>query len=99
VNEVTVLGGAEIELRECYARLAESDFNRAQHFDRVVERGFVQLGQQPRSGSLHIGQFRRLLLRPYPIALFYTIEGARVFIQAVLDVRQNPALIRRRLGL
>lgn len=45
------------------------------------------------------GRFRRLLVRGFSCGLFYTVTGDRIFVTAVLDLRQDPERIRERLGL
>ena len=39
----------------------------------------------------------RLLSKRFPFAVFYTVEGGKVFIRAVVDCRRHPAWIRRHL--
>ena len=41
--------------------------------------------------SMHFGRFHRLL------AIYYQIENEAVFVRAVLDLRRDPAWIKRRL--
>ena len=40
-----------------------------------------------------------LVMRGYPFGIFYSVEGERLFVQVVLDLRQSPENIRRRLSL
>jgi hypothetical protein len=42
--------------------------------------------------------YHRLLSHRFPFAVFYTVKGDTVFIQAVLDCRRDPAWLRQRLG-
>ena len=42
--------------------------------------------------------FHRSLAKTFPFAIYYQIEKNEVIVAAVLDCRQNPASIRRRLG-
>lgn len=42
--------------------------------------------------------YRRLLIGGFPFGIFYSIEGGRIIVTAVMDLRQNPEMIRRRLG-
>jgi plasmid stabilization system protein ParE len=39
----------------------------------------------------------RCLSKRFPFAIYYTVEGDLVRIQAVLDCRRNPTWIRKRL--
>ena len=42
-------------------------------------------------------EYRRLLSKRFPFAVFYTVRGETVFIRAVVDCRRDPAWIRERL--
>ena len=42
-------------------------------------------------------RFHRLLSKRFPFAVFYTVQGATVYVHAVLDCRRSPAWIRKRL--
>jgi ParE toxin of type II toxin-antitoxin system, parDE len=98
-NEATLLLGAQIEFQAIFNRFAEYSFARARDFDRLVHEGMQQLEQFPRSAPLHIGRYHRLRLEDLPYGLFYAIEGQRIFIHAILDIRQPREAIARRLGV
>jgi len=38
-----------------------------------------------------------LLVHGFPYGVFYTLEGRRIIISGVMDLRKNPEIIRRRL--
>jgi hypothetical protein len=42
--------------------------------------------------------YRRLLVHGFPYGIFYTIEGHRIIISGVMDLRQDPSKIRQRLS-
>ena len=39
----------------------------------------------------------RLLSRRFPYAVYYSVEGKTICVEAVLDCRRDPAWIRQRL--
>jgi len=45
------------------------------------------------------GDFYRLLSRVFPYGIFYTVEGGTAVVWAVVDLRRDPAWIRRRLNV
>ena len=47
--------------------------------------------------SFHNG-YRRLLVHGFPYGVFYTIEGRRIVVAGVMDLRQDPTSIRKRLS-
>jgi len=56
------------------------------------------LRHYPRIGRHHRGVHRKLLMPDHPYGVFYALESARVVIVAVLDLRQDPKAIEKRLG-
>ncbi|MDI6792430.1 MAG: type II toxin-antitoxin system RelE/ParE family toxin [bacterium] len=46
--------------------------------------------------SKHHGLYR-MLSRKFPFAIYYDIKGVTAIVVAVLDLRRNPAWIRKRL--
>ncbi len=47
--------------------------------------------------SVHFGEYRRLLSKRFPFAVYYRVEGKTALVYAVLDCRRRPAWIRTRL--
>jgi hypothetical protein len=37
-------------------------------------------------------------MRGFPYGIFYSVEGGRIIVAAVFDLRQNPEIIRKRLS-
>ena len=56
------------------------------------------LSEHPESAPIFEGGTRRLVMRGYPFGIFFAVEGGRLMVQAILDLRQSPESIRRRLG-
>ena len=96
---VTFLAGADRDVFEIFARLEARSPDAADTFLQRMADSVRQLGDHPESASVFVAPFRRLVMRGYPFAIFYSVEGDRLFVQAVLDLRQGPEAIRRRLGL
>ena len=97
MNEVTALLRAEIDLQEAYERHSTPRLARA--YEITIRDAFDQLARHPLSGGEFLGGYRRLVLPRLGYALFYVLEGRRVVIHALLDLRQSPETIRQRLGL
>ena len=96
-ESVEWLAGAEQDLDAMFA--ARLDAGGSEKFLRQVERALTLLLAFPELGPVVAHPFRRYLLRDRNLGLFYTFEGRRIFIHALCDLRQDPAHLRRRLGL
>jgi len=96
--EVILLRGAETDAFEIFSALFERNEARAEDFSRAVDRSLSDLGDFPRIGSPFAGSVRRKLVSGfYEYGVFYTQEGDRVIVHAILDLRQDPDEIRKRL--
>jgi plasmid stabilization system protein ParE len=89
--EVVFLLGADIDFLEIYTE-------RGERFSHDVQETLRLLGRNPWLGPRRAGNLRRLLVSRTPYAQFYRIEGSRIFITNIVDLRQDPAQIIRKLG-
>lgn len=87
-----------------FTSAADADFQL--HYERygdvfydAVDRAIERLRRFPASGPIYEAPVRRLVIRGTPLGLFYGIHGRRLAIVAILDLRQNPESISRRLGM
>jgi plasmid stabilization system protein ParE len=99
MHEVVILAGAENDILETYARFESDSEGLGDRFSLRVESALAQLSEFPESGSIFRGSRRRLLVQGFPFGIFYTATGRRLIVLAVLDLRQSPEMIMRRLGL
>ena len=88
--EIVLLLGAQSDYLEAYCRYGE-------RFHDAVERAFSQLATFPESAPVQLGRYRRIVIQHTPFGAFYTISGQRVMVGAILDLRQDPAAILRRI--
>ena len=89
--EIVFLLAAELDLSEAFARYGE-------RLHVKFEAALRHLQSQPELGAVFRGRFRRKLVIRSPFAIYYTIEGDRLMVYGVIDQRQAPARIIRRLA-
>jgi hypothetical protein len=59
----------------------------------------VLLAQNPEMG-FNVGKgIRKLLMPRFDHGVFYSFEGRRIMVAAVLDLRRDPNYVRSRIGL
>ena len=97
--ELVFLQGAQVDIQSSFACYEALSAKRADLFLQRLEKAASLLREHPHLAPLYGGRFRRLVLRGLPQAMFYTVTGERIFIAAVLDLRQDPERLRERLGL
>lgn len=89
--DVELLLGAEIDFLDIYSHRGDSFYR---SFDLCLSR----LRRFPEIGPVYSFPFRRLLIPTSPLGIFYVIEGRRIFVVAVLDLRTDPQRVLDRLG-
>lgn len=97
--EIVILAGAETDVFDAYLYYESIDEDLGESFARQVEHAFARIGEFPEIGAPFENELRRFLVSRFPFGVFYTIEGRRIIIQAVLDLRQSPEQILRRLNI
>ena len=97
--ELIFLRGAESDLIEIYSRYLDRSAEAADRFYEFTDSRLDLLQISPELAPVYESPYRRLVLGRYPYEVFYSIENRRIVIAAILDLRQNPQQIRKRLGL
>ena len=97
--ELIFLRGAESDLIEIYSRYLDRSSDAADRFYDFTDSRLDLLQISPELAPVYESPYRRLVLGRYPYGVFYSIERRRIVIAAILDLRQDPVQIRRRLGL
>ena len=97
--EVIFLQGAEADLLAAWMRYEEILPGLGDRFEADVWTALLRTVELPESAPVYAGEFRRLLVRKFDHGIFYRIHGARIVVTAVLVLRQDPTIIRRRLNL
>ena len=62
---------------------------------RHLDLAFGQLRAFPAIAPVCHEPYRRLLVHGFPFGIFYTVEGRRIIVSAVMDLRQDPEVIRQ----
>jgi plasmid stabilization system protein ParE len=88
--EIVFLLAAELDLFQAYEQSGEPLHNK-------IDATLDQLKLHPRIGPMFKEPFRRKLIIKTPYAIYYTIEGERIIIHAIVDQRQNPDSVTSRL--
>ncbi len=92
------LNAAEIALQEIYDHLEELGTEKGDRFLKALEAALTQIRTFPRSGSAFHRRYRRLLISHHRYGIIYSIEGRRLVVTRIVDLRHDPDRIRRNLG-
>lgn len=89
--EVVLLAGAQADLLELYSRHGETVYHR-------IDQDLELIRKMPAVAPAFAGRFRRVVSGT-PYGIFYTETGSRIIVSAILDLRQDPTNVLRRLGI
>lgn len=95
--QVRIARSAETDLLEGYAFYERQQAGIGDYF---LDSLFADIDALALHGGVHAkpdGRLYRALAKRFPFAIYYDFEAEVVTVVAVLDCRQNPASITRRL--
>lgn len=95
--ELIFLLSADLDIQRAYDFHENWQEGRGDVFMRHLDAAFGQLRAFPESGPAVNRKYRRLLVPGFPFGNFYAIERRDLVVAAVLDSRQDPKEIARRL--
>jgi plasmid stabilization system protein ParE len=99
-HDIVWTAGAEADLLRLYEQVGDHDLA-IKALREPLKRVLSLLAEYPALGARVHGteRIRRLLTGPGKrFGIFYVEEVRRIMIHALIDMRQNPELLRLRLG-
>ena len=90
---------ADSDIQSAFNRYEEFQTGRGEVFLRQLNISLGFLRRNPEIGKPYGSSYRRFLISGFPYGVFYQPQPKRLIIAGVLDLRQDPAEIRRKLGI
>ena len=97
MTELIFLLQAEQDIQAAFARYEDYQSGRGEVFLRQLDAAFTLLRQYPKIAPVYEGSYRRMLVRDFPYGIFYEAQATRIVIAAIMDLRQDPEMLRRKL--
>ena len=91
------LSGANTDLLTAFDRFEDQQEDAGKRFLAMVESCLQQVRQFPEMSPVYLGRIRRKLVERSVYGIFYAVEPTRIIVVALMDLRQDPRQIRRRL--
>lgn len=95
--DLILLTRAEHALQEIYEFLEDRETGNGDRFLESLDTALGQLRRFPQSGSRFHRSYRRLLISGWRYGLIYCVEGRRVVVTRLVDLRQDPEALRESL--
>jgi plasmid stabilization system protein ParE len=96
--DLILLLQADLDIQAAFARYEDYQAGRGEVFLRHLDAALALLRQHPELAPVYEGTYRRMLVRDFPYGMFYQALPTRIVVVAVMDLRQDPQSIRRKLG-
>ena len=97
MTELILLSQADLDIQTGFERYEDYQQGRGDVFMRQLDAAFTLLRQHPEVAPVYAGPYRRMLVREFPYGIFYQAQPARIIVAAIMDLRQDPQAIRRKL--
>jgi len=97
VSDLVFLFSGESDIQTAYEFYEAYQEGRGEVFLRHLDVALGRLRTFPELAAPFHETHRRLLVHGFPYGVFYSVEGRRIIVTAVMDLRQDPEIIRRRL--
>ena len=97
MRELVFLRSADLDIERAFDFYEGCQCGRGEIVMRHLDATFGQLPSDPESAPVFHAPHRRLLVSGFPYGVFYALEGGRVIVSGVMDLRRDPAWIRRKL--
>jgi toxin ParE1/3/4 len=94
---VVFLSGADADLQSAFNQFEDYHEGFSVEFMQAVEAHLSRAAKFPLLAPIYVGKVRRLILRGFPYGVFYEPQATRIIVVAILDLRQDPQYIQRRL--
>lgn len=94
---VVFLAGADADLQAAFNRFEDYQEGLGAEFLTAVDAHLARISAFPHLAPAYLNTIRRQVMRGFPFGIFYQPLPTRIVIVAILDLRQDPERIRRRL--
>lgn len=96
-QELVLLASADADIQTAYEYYEHSQPGRGDVFLSCLDAALGRLRIFPEIAPVIHGSYRRLLVANFPYGIFYSLEGGRLIVIAVMDLRRDPQSVLRRL--
>jgi hypothetical protein len=94
---VELLSGADADLQEIFNRFEDYQEGFGVEFMLAVDAYLARIGTFPEIAPVYHERVRRQVMRGFPYGIFYEPHPTRILVVAILDLRQDPEKLQKRL--
>lgn len=94
---VEFLRGAHADLQRAFNHFEDYREGFGVEFMTAVDAHLARIGAFPEIAPVYLDKVRRQVMQGFPYGIFYERHPTRILVIAILNLRQDPNKIRRRL--
>jgi plasmid stabilization system protein ParE len=98
MTDLVLLLQADRDIQTAFERYESYQAGRGEVFMRQLDVALTLLRYHPEIAPVYLGPYRRMLVRDFPYGIFYQVQPTRLIIAAIMDLRQDPQTIRKKLS-
>ena len=98
MTELILLLQADSDIQSAFERYENYQSGRGEVFLHQLEIALTLLRHHPEIAPVYSGPYRRMLIRDFPYGIFYQRQPTRLIVAAIMDLRQDPKTIRKKLS-
>jgi plasmid stabilization system protein ParE len=95
--DLILLLQADLDIQAAFERYENYQTGRGEVFMRQLDAALTLLRRNPEIAPAYEGAYRRMLIREFPYGIFYQVQPSRIVVAAIIDLRQDPRTIQRKL--
>jgi plasmid stabilization system protein ParE len=95
--ELILLSHADLDIQTAFNRCDEYQSGRGEIFIQQLDAALGLLRKYPEIAPVYSAPYRRMLLKNLPYGIFYQAQPKRIVVVAILDLRQDPRSLEKRL--
>jgi len=96
--DLVLLLQADRDIQSAFERYENYQAGRGEIFVRQLDVALTLLRHHPEIAPVYSGPYRRMLIRDFPYGIFYQPQATRLIVAAIMDLRQDPQAIRKKLS-
>ena len=98
MTDLILLLQADRDIQTAFERYENYQSGRGEVFMRQLDIALTLLRRHPEIAPVYAGPYRRMLIRDFPYGIFYQCQPTRLIVAAIMDLRQDPRTIRKKLS-
>ena len=96
-RQIILTPEAKADARDAFGWYEEQDRGLGDEFLDCLESAFMQIADHPTRYPVRFDDFRRILIRRFPYAIYFDHDDRAVHIYYVFHCSQNPEKLTKRL--